>query len=140
MIDRHLARGLFLMAIALAFGLQSFHYSIGSFGRPGPGMFPLIVSSMLLLIDIATVVRSRMVQHEKLQFNFRNIGLIVGSLVAFVLVSRFVNMTLGIAAMVFIAGFAATSYSWVRNLKIAVALIAVAFAFHKFLGLNLPLY
>jgi hypothetical protein len=81
-----------------------------------------------------------MVQHEKLQFNFRNIGLIVGSLVAFVLVSRFVNMTLGIAAMVFIAGFAATSYSWVRNLKIAVALIAVAFAFHKFLGLNLPLY
>jgi hypothetical protein len=140
MIDRHLARGLFLMAVALAFGLPSFRYTIGSFSRPGPGMFPLIVSALLLLIGIATVVRARLVAHAPLHFNFRNIGLIVGSLCAFVLVSRFVNMTAGIAVMVFVAGFAASSYSWVRNAKIAAALIAVAVAFYKLLGLNLPLY
>jgi len=42
--------------------------------------------------------------------------------------------------MVFIAGFAASSYSVVRNIQVAAGLIAVAFAFQKLLGLNLPLY
>ena len=50
-------------------------------------------------------------------------------------------MMLGIAFMVFVAGFAGTSaYSWKRNLKITAGLIAVAFGFQKLLGLNLPLY
>ena len=39
----------------------------------------------------------------------------------------------------FIAGFAGSSYSVVRNLKICAGLLAIAFAFQKLLGLNLPL-
>ena len=47
----------------------------------------------------------------------------------------------GIVFMVFCASFAgAASYSVVRNLKITAGLIAVAFAFQKLLGFNLPLY
>jgi hypothetical protein len=42
--------------------------------------------------------------------------------------------------MVFVASLAGTSYSWKRSLKISAGLIAVAFAFQKLLGLNLPLY
>jgi hypothetical protein len=49
-------------------------------------------------------------------------------------------MIAGIIFMVFCAAMAGTSYSVVRNLKIAGVLIAVAFAFQKFLGLQLPLY
>ncbi len=49
-------------------------------------------------------------------------------------------MTAGIAFMVFCASFAGTSsYSVMRNLKIAAGLIAVGFAFQKLLGFNLPL-
>lgn len=50
------------------------------------------------------------------------------------------NMIAGIVFLVFCSGFAGTSYSWKRNLKIAAVLVAIAFAFQKLLGVSLPLY
>lgn len=140
MNDRNLARGLALTGIALAFGLGALRYPMGDFGRAGPGLFPLLVSSLLLLLGIVTIVRSFLVEREPIEFNVRNIGIIVVSLVGFSLISQYVNMIAGIVFMVFCASLAASSYSLVRNIKIAVGLIAVAFAFQKGLGLQLPLY
>ena|SRR5438105_6949018 len=140
MNDRNLVRGFVLIAISLAFGLQSLRYSIGQFSRAGPGLFPLMVSCLLLLIGVITVVRSRFVERELLDFKMRNIAIILLSLCGFAVISLFINMTVGIVFMVFCASFAGTSYSVVRNLKISAGLIAVAFAFQKLLGFNLPLY
>lgn len=139
MIDRNLARGLFLAAIALTFGLGSLSYPIGQLSHPGPGLFPLMVSVMLLAIAVAVIVRSFFVEREALHFPPKNITLLLLSLCAFSVVSHFVNMTLGIVVMVFICTLAGESYSVWRNVKISVALIAVAFAFQRLLGLNLPL-
>jgi hypothetical protein len=85
-------------------------------------------------------VRALLSERTAMTFNPRNIALVLGSLVGFALISEYVNMIAGIVFMVFCASFAGTSYSVVRNLKIAGVLIAVAFAFQKFLGLQLPLY
>ena len=140
MNDRNLVRGLFLIAISLAFGLTSLRYPIGQFSRAGPGLFPLMVSSLLFLIGLATVVRSRFVERAHLNFNLKNIALILLSLCGFAVISLYLNMIVGIVFMVFCASMAGTSYSVMRNLKISAGLIAVAFAFQKLLGLNLPLY
>ena len=140
MNDRNLVRGLFLMAISLVFGLGSLRYSIGQFSNPGPGLFPLLVSCLLFLIGLLTVVRSRFIKPVHLDFNLKNIALILLSLCGFAVISEHLNMITGIAFMVFCASFAGTSYSVVRNLKVSAGLIAVAFAFQKLLGLNLPLY
>ena len=141
MNDRTLVRGLFLSAIALAFGVTAYlHYPIGEFGRAGPGLFPLMISCMLLLVGLATVVRSRFMATEPLDFRARNIAIILGSLCGFALASHFLNMTVGIVVLVFVASLAASSYSVMRNIKITLGLLAIAFAFVKFLGVNLPLY
>jgi len=141
MNDRSLVRGLFLIAISLAFGLVSLRYPIGQFSRAGPGLFPLLVSSLLLLIGVITVVRSRFVERVRLEFNMKNIAIILASLCGFAVISEHVNMIAGIVFMVFCASFAGTSsYSVARNLKISAGLIAVALAFVKLLGFNLPLY
>ena len=140
MIDRNLARGLFLMAISAAFGLTALKYPIGDFGRAGPGLFPAIVSSMLFLIGVATVIRSRFVDKVRLELNFKNIGLILGSLIAFAVVTLFVNMLAAVVTMVFVATLAGKDYSWKRNVKISIGLCLMAFVFAKFLGMNLPLY
>ena len=141
MNDRNLNRGLFLIALALLFGVPAFNYQIGSFAHAGPGLFPAMVSGMLLTIGIITVIRSRFVKPVPMSVNFKNIFIIVASLCTFALVSTYVNMTVGIVVMVFIASMAASGkYSWVRNLKIAVVLVLFAFGFQKLLGLNLPLY
>lgn len=139
MNNQNLVRGLFLGAIALSFGLGALRYPIGDFAHAGAGLFPLMVSGLLLLIALITVVRSFLIAPVPLGFSLKNIALILVALCSFAVVSKLVNMVAGIALMVFIASLAGTSYSWKRNLKIAAGLIAVAFAFQKLLGLNLPL-
>jgi hypothetical protein len=141
MNDRNLLRGLFLVAISLSFGLAALRYPIGQFSRAGPGLFPLMVSSLLLLIGLVTVLRSRLVERLPLDINFKNIAIVLASLCGFAVISKFVNMIAGIAFMVFIASFAGKAkYSVLRNIKISAGLIAVALAFQKLLGFNLPLY
>jgi len=141
MNDRNLVRGLFLMAIAAAFGLASLRYPMGQLSRAGPGLFPLSVSCLLFLIGVVTVVRSRFVERVHLDFNIKNIALILASLCGFAVISEQLNMIAGIVFMVFCVSFAGTSsYSVMRNLKISVGLLAIALAFQKLLGFNLPLY
>ena len=140
MNDRNLVRGLFLIAISLAFGLGSLRYPIGQFSHAGPGLFPLLVSCLLFLVGLITAVRSRFVERVHLSFNMKNIAIILSSLCGFVVISEHLNMILGIVFMVFCASSAGTSYSVVRNCAISAGLILVAFAFQKLLGLNLPLY
>ncbi|SEK40690.1 Tripartite tricarboxylate transporter TctB family protein [Roseateles sp. YR242] len=139
MINRHLARGLFLAAVALGFGLGSLRYTVGRLDHAGPGLFPLMISVMLLLVALATMARAFFGQSEPLQVQVGNIGLILASLCAFALISKLVNMSLGIVVMVFIATAAGRDYSWKRNIKIAAGLLAIAFGFQELLGLNLPL-
>jgi hypothetical protein len=140
MNDRNLARGLFLVLISLAFGLQSLRYPIGDFSRAGPGLFPALVSGLLGLIGVATIIRSRFVERVRLDLNFKNIAIIMASLCGFAVLSMYLNMIVGIVFMVFCSTTAGTSYSWVRNVKISAGLVLMALAFQKLLGLNLPLY
>ena len=140
MNDRTLVRGLFLVAIALAFLLPALRYPFGTFSRAGAGMFPVIVSSLLLLIGVITAVRSRFEAKVPLDFNLKNIAIILASLCGFAVISAYVNMIAGIVFMVFCSAAAGRTYSVLRCVKISVGLVAVAFAFQKLLGLNLPLY
>ena len=95
MNDRNLVRGLILIAISLAFGLQSLRYPIGQFSHAGAGLFPLMVSCLLLLIGVIIVVRSHFVERERLHFQLRNIAIILASLCGFALISHFLNMAFG---------------------------------------------
>jgi hypothetical protein len=138
--NRNFVRGLCLMAIALVFGGVSFNYTLGELSRSGPGLFPLMVSSFLFIIGVLTVVRSHFVDPVPLDYSVKNIAIILLSLVGFSVLSQYVNMILGIVFLVFCSTLAGTSYSVVRNIKISIGLVAVAFAFKQFLGLSLPLY
>lgn len=128
------------MAISLAFGLQALRYPIGDFSRAGPGLFPAVVSAMLLVIGVITVVRAFYVERVRLNLNFKNIAIIIASLCGLALISTYVNMIVGIIFMVFCSTLAGSSYSWVRNVKISAGLVAMALVLQKLLGLNLPLY
>jgi len=141
MNDQNLLRGLLLIAVSLGFGITSLRYPIGQLSRAGPGLFPTLVSGLLLLIGVISVVRSRFVERVPADVKAKNIAIILASLCGFALISEHLNMIVGIVFMVFCASFAGTaSYSVVRNLKISAGLIAIALAFQKLLGFNLPLY
>ncbi len=138
--NRNFVRGLVLMSIALLFGVMAQTYQIGQLSRSGPGLFPFMVSCFLFLIGLFTVVRSHFVPPVPLNYNGRNIALVLLGLAGFAFISQHANMILGIIFLVFCTTFAGTSYSAIRNIKIALGLLVVAFAFKHFLGLQLPLY
>jgi hypothetical protein len=101
----------------------------------------MMVSGILFVLGVAMVVRSRFTEREAMYFNMRNIAVIMASLAGFALLSRYVNMIVGIAFLVFCSTLAGkTKYSVVRNLIITASLVAIAFVFEKGLGLQLPLY
>lgn len=140
MKNTNLVRGIFLLVIALIFGVASIQHSLGTVTRPGPGLFPLIVSCMLLVVALVTIIHSRFVAGVELTTNFKNIVVIICSLIGFAVASMYLNMIVGVVVLVFFSGIAAKTYSWARNAKITVGLLAVAFIFKSMLGLNLPLY
>jgi hypothetical protein len=140
MVNQNTGRGLLLATVALLFLVQAPHYTIGSLSKPGPGLFPVIVAGILLVIGIAIVVRSRFSEAVPLDFRVRNIALIAASLVGLALVSEYVNMLAGIAVMVTMASLASDDFSIPRTATITVALCLVAVAMKKGLGVQLPLY
>ena len=89
MVNQNAARGVVLSAIALCFGLTALSYPIGSFAHAGAGLFPLMISSLLLLIGLLTLVKARFEPAKPLRFEWRNIGIILSALVAFVVMTRF---------------------------------------------------
>ena len=139
MPNQSLSRGLVLAGIALAFGLGALRLPIGQLSHSGAGLFPLMVSGLLLILALIMMARSFVLASAPLSLNVKNIAVILLGLAGFVLCSKLLNAAVGIVWLVFVAALAGTSYSWQRNLKVSVGLIAIALIFQKFLGLNLRL-
>ncbi len=140
MNNLNLIRGLTLIAVALAFGLGALRYPIGQFEQTGPGLFPLLMSGLLLVLGAAMVTRSFFTDRVRAEFTVRNIAIILTSLCGFALLSEYVNMIVGIVFLVFCAMLADPPYSLKRNAVVAGVLIAIAVAFQQLLGVQLPLY
>jgi hypothetical protein len=138
MNNRNLLRGIFLSAVALAFGLGALRYPLGVLGRAGPGLFPLMVSIILLLIGITTIVRALLVERVPMPMYYRSIVIVLISLGGFALISTYAGMLVGTVFMTFCSGLAGT-FSWLRSAIIAAALVAIALALQYGLGLNMPL-
>lgn len=139
-MNQLLTRGVVLVAIALFFGLPSVTYQVGSFSHAGPGLFPLLISSLVGLIGLAMIVRSRLERSEPMTFAAKNILIVLASLVGFVLIALTLKVIVATIYLVFVSSLAGQDYSVRRNVKICVVLIAIAFAFEKLLNLQLPLY
>ncbi len=140
MQNQALVRGMALIAIALLFGIPAASYPIGTLGRAGPGLFPLIVSGLVGLIGIVTIVGARLRPSEPLQLGARNILIVLASLVGFSLISRWVNVSVATVYLVFVSSLAGGHFSLKRNLQISAVLILIGFAFHRFLGLQLHMW
>ena len=140
MINQNIGRGLLVAAVALLFLVQAPRYTIGGLSRPGPGLFPVLVAGVLLLIAVIIIARSYFLEAAPFDFRFRNIALIATALISFALISQFVNMLAGIIVMTTLASLASEDFSIPRTATIAGALCLVAVAMKKLLGVQLPLY
>lgn len=137
MTNRNVLRALFLATLALVFASGALQLPLGRLARPGPGLFPIVVSVLLFAVALAMLVQSRIRPAVSIEFNLKNVGLVASSLVAFVVVAHGVGMAAAIVALVCVASFASPPVSWQRTAAIATVLVLVAVLFQTFLGLNL---
>ncbi len=140
MPSRSLARGVVLAALSVLFGIGALRLPIGRLSHAGAGLFPLLVSGLLLVLALVMIARSAVAGSDPLYLNLKNIAVILCGLAGFVVCCRQLGMAAGIVWLVFVAALAGTAYSWRRNLVVSLALGAVALAFQRFLGLDLRLF
>lgn len=137
MVSRSLARAVVLGIFAAVFLTGGLGYPIGELSRPGPGLFPIVVSSLLLVIATVMGFEARGNSAEALHFNIKNIAIVLAALIAFVIAARSVGGAIAIILLVFISAIAGRDYSWKRNAVVVAVLIVVALAFQKLLDLPL---
>ena len=140
MNNRNLLRGIFLMAVALIFGVAGSRYPIQTLSHAGPGLFPVMVSCFLFILGLISAVRAFLVERVKIETHLRSIAIVLLSLCGFAFISTYVGMVAGTIFMVFFASLGATTYSWKRCAIIAIALVIVALVLDRGLGLSMPLF
>lgn len=139
--------GLFLLAIAIAFGWASTGYEIGTPRRMGPGFFPLMAACILgafalaITVKGAVATRSGNGETEPASRVPWLPGLaIMGSVMFFGVTASGLGLVPALAVTVFVASRAGNN-SWVQSLVHSVVLtVLCALIFQLGLGLQLPLF
>jgi Tripartite tricarboxylate transporter TctB family len=129
--------GVLFVTVATFFGIKGLNYEVGTFAKPGPGLFPLIASILLFAIGIFSLIDSFLKTNTAVDFKIKNILIVLLSLIAFVLATQYVNFILGIIFLISISSFAAKKYSIMRVVKIVTALSIIILSIKYFLNVNL---
>jgi putative tricarboxylic transport membrane protein len=98
---KDLLAGCLFLAFSAAFLILAQDYQLGSARRMGPGYFPVVLSLILMLIGLATVVRSLIVPGLPVRdFAARALALVTASVVLFGLLVQGAGLGLAVAALV----------------------------------------
>jgi putative tricarboxylic transport membrane protein len=135
--------GVLLFLFGALIFVQSLSYSYSSMLGPGPGMFPLWISGILILFSIILIVASIKkddgidTQILPKGDDLRKILKILSSLVGFTLLIPFVGFT--VAGSIFLFILLAGEYKWYTNGMISIGVTFLLFwVFNGLLKVPLP--
>jgi len=132
------------IAVGSGFSLQAIEYSMGTAARMGPGYFPfwlgIVLALMGAIVMLGALAKSA-AETTVSRFDFRILALVIGSVVIYGLLLRFLGLYVAVFLLVVISSYASHEFNW----KVAVAngLFLVLFSYVAFirgLGLIFPLW
>ena len=131
--------GLFFLALGGFVILYGSRYQIGSAVRMGPGYFPLLTSSGLVLLGVLLIVRSFIRAGETIgTLKLRPLCLVLLATLAFGLLIERAGFCLASAALVFASRFADRGFRLVEVAALALFLTAFIAGIFRY-GLGLPI-
>lgn len=134
--------GLLYVGLGLAALWIGRDYPVGSAGRMGPGYFPLVLGSLMVLIGLASLVRSFLVAGSPIgAVAWKALILIIGATCLFGWLLPRVGTIVALMALILVSGAASRHFrlDW-RNLSIALAMtLACVLVFIKGLGVPMPI-
>ena len=124
--ERDFWSGLMFIVIGIAFGIGARNYSMGVGARPGPGYFPMILSSILVLLGAIVLFKSLTVEIEGGDpvgpFAWRPLLVIVAAITVFGLLLPRLGMIITVPVLIFITSLAGDEFKWKGVLAAAVVL------------------
>ena len=131
--------GLMYASIGAGVVLIARDYNIGTSVRMGPGYFPIILGTLLILVGSISMIRSFFHHGTSIpRFVWRDIFLILGSVIVFGLTFRGAGLLPSLFVMVVICAYASSEF----RLRTAVLLAAGSAIFSALVfvkGLGMPL-
>jgi putative tricarboxylic transport membrane protein len=138
-LSTDLLSGILFLALggfALAYGSR---YSLGTAARMGPGYYPLLASSGLVILGLVLVVRSFFSQTDEVgAISLRPLLLILAGTLAFGLLIDRSGFVAAAVILVFAARFADRDFRWAEIVVLAVCLVVLMLAIFRY-GLGMPL-
>ncbi|WP_062234616.1 tripartite tricarboxylate transporter TctB family protein [Fictibacillus sp. FJAT-27399] len=139
--------GVWAGLIILIFGglmfVQSLSYQYSSKLGPGPGMFPLWLSGILIVFSFLYIIRS--IRKERITFaeilpkgkDSKQLLKVLTALVGFILIVPFIGFIM--AGIIFLFILLSGEYRWYINLLISIGVTILLFwVFHGLLSVPLP--
>ncbi len=136
--------GIMFIIVGLGFAAQASTYQMGTAARMGPGYFPFWLGIVLSLIGAIVMLSSfsRKAGPTKIdRFDFRVLGLVVGSVILYGLILRPLGVYLSVFVLVVASSLTSHEFNWKIAVGNAIFLVVFSYlAFIKGLGLIFPLW
>ncbi|MBB4143153.1 tripartite tricarboxylate transporter TctB family protein [Rhizobium rhizoryzae] len=129
-------------ALGIAGFVIATDYGFGTAGRMGPGYFPRIISSLLILVALVSLLRSFRLDGEPVgPVNWKGLLLVTASVCLFGLLLTGAGLPVALTVLLLVSALASDHFALsVRSLAALVALVAVCtLVFVKGLGVPMPL-
>lgn len=140
---KDLLAGLLFVAFGLSFAFAAWNYDLGTAIRMGPGYFPVVLGSLLVLLGIIVLVEG-MVAGEQGAIGpvpWRGLVLILASVLFFGFTVRRLGLVPSLFVTVLLAAFSSARTGIVGGLIMAAALTFFCTAIFSYaLGLPVPLF
>lgn len=134
--------GVIYLAAALFGLIVGSDYSMGRAGQMGPGYFPIILSSLLLMFGVVALIRAFVVPGESVtKFAVKPALLIIGSVVLFAVLVERAGFIIAMFASILMCATASSEFKfeWRAMLALVLFIAACALLFVKALGVPMPL-
>ena len=139
--NRDAVAGCFLSAIGAFIAIYAYmHYPVGQISRMGPGMFPVLLGSALVVVAIGIIIQSSVQRSETVEVNLRSACVILVALAAFALIVDPFGIVPALLALMLISSAAVTGRRLVPTLLFCIVVTGViVFIFAYVMNLNLDL-
>lgn len=134
--------GIWYAAFGCATVLAGSKYGLGTATRMGPGYFPVMLGTLLVIIGIASLIRSFLRSGEPVgKFALKQAVLILGAVLLFGLLIRPAGLVIALIVLVVGSSCASDKFNWKVSLLLSAGLVAFSsLVFVKGLGVPLPLF
>ena len=136
--------GFLFIAVAIFFGVTAYRtLEIGTFSLMGPGLFPILMSTLLAIIGGSVIFTGRSIQQQPkhLPIPKRAILFVIGAPIVFALTVRSVGLVVALILSITMAVAASHKMTFVKGLLIVIGMTIFCVAVFSYgIGLTAQLF